>query len=247
MHMTDENKRSLEKELLAFYRNSNFSLSLEREALEKLASLDFQNSIDSFSLLIDRIGSRKGDDFRQSTLFLFDLISKVNYQFFKYTGNHKKYNVNRASIIKSFASLEKKEDLKQTASLLLTDVIKAFDVGCRSANPVVERAKSYIEDNYQKKISLSSVAEIINVSKNYLCTLFKKECGHTITQYIHMVRMNKSEFLLRATNSTISEIAFQVGYQTYRDFYRNFKKYKKASPKSYKTRLPKTSADTDLP
>lgn len=245
--MNEENKKSSDKEFLSFYRNSNFSLALEREALDKLAALDIQSSINSFSLLIERIANKKGNDLKQSILFLFDIISKVNYQFFKYTGNQKRYNANRALIIQSFASVEKKEDLKQVASLLLTDVIRAFDVGCKSSNPVVEKAKSYIEDNYQKKISLSTIAEIINVSKNYLCTLFKKECGLTITQYIHMVRMNKSEFLLRATNSTISEIAFQVGYQTYRDFYRNFKKYKKASPKSYKIRLPRARVDSNLP
>ena len=245
--MTDNDKQTAERDFAAFYRSNNFSLSLEKEALEKLITFDMKNGIDSISLLIDRVGSRKGNDFRQSLLFLFDLISKVNYQFLRYTGNHKKYNVNRALIIQSFSSIERKEDLKQAALAAFGEVIKTFDIGCKSSNPVVEKAKSYIDENFQKKLSLSKVSAIINVSKNYLCTLFKKECGQTLTQYIHCVRMNKSEFLLKATNSTISEIAFQVGYQTYRDFYRNFRKYKKISPKNFKKRFLQRNSASHLP
>lgn len=245
--MAENDKLTAERDFAAFYRSNNFSISLEKEALEKLITLDTKNGINSISILIDRVGNKKGNDFRQSLLFLFDLVSKVNYQFLKYTGNYKKYNLNRALIIQGFSAVERKEDLKPTALAVFGEIVKTFDIGCRSSNPVVEKAKSYIDENYQKKLSLSKVSTYINVSKNYLCTLFKKECGQTITQYIHCVRMNRSEFLLKATNSTISEIAFQVGYQTYRDFYRNFRKYRKISPKDYKRRFLQRNPASRLP
>ncbi|MEW5806644.1 MAG: AraC family transcriptional regulator [Acidobacteriota bacterium] len=233
--MADENKPGSEKETLTFYRNNHFSLSLEKEALDKLITLDIKNSREVFSSLIERVGSKKGNDFKQSLLVMYDLISKVNWQLLKITGNQKQYNMNRASIIQSLSHVEKKEELKDISLNLLAVIMRSLDPNCISSNPIVEKAKNYIEENYQKKLSLSKIAAIINVSKNYLSTLYKKECMQTITQYIHKIRMDRAEFLLRTTNNTISEIAFQVGYQTYRDFYRNFHKHKKVSPKSYRT------------
>ena len=75
------------------------------------------------------------------------------------------------------------------------------------------------------------------MSRNYLSTLFKKQCGSTITDYIHRVRMQRAELLLLAGGRTISEVAYMVGYQNYRDFYRNFVKFTNSSPTRFRQSL----------
>lgn len=229
-----EDKR---RDVLSFYRSNNFSLSQEREALEKLCVLDVKKCVECFSSIINKIDSNRVDNFRSETLFLYDLLSKINFFIFKISGNQERYNENRANMIRRFATTEDKGKLKETAQLFLKDIVLSFDPKTLTFNSLVLKAKNYIEENYYNKLSLSRVAEVVNVSKNYLSTLFKSECQQTLTEYIHQVRMQKAEFLLKSSNKTISEIAFQVGYQTYRDFYRNFVKSKKISPKRYRRQL----------
>src|SRR5262249_20327035 len=101
-------------------------------------------------------------------------------------------------------------------------------------NPLVRRAREFIEQNYARKLSLRHVAEYLNVSRNYLSGLFRKECGCTITDFIHQTRVRRAQSLLMAGGRTVSEIAYQVGYQNYRDFYRNFVKHGNSSPTRYR-------------
>ncbi len=225
------------KEILSFYRSNNFSLIQEREALEKLCVLDVKKCMECFSTIIGKVISGRGDNFRSELLFLFDLLSKINFFIFRISGNQERYHENRANIIKKFSTADSKTKLKETAQVLLKEIVLSFDPKTLSSNSLVLKAKNYIEENYHHKLSLSRVAEVVNVSKNYLSTLFKNECHQTLTAYIHHIRMQKAVFLLKSTNKTISEIAFQVGYQTYRDFYRNFVKHQKISPKNYRRHL----------
>ena len=101
-------------------------------------------------------------------------------------------------------------------------------------NPLIQRARSFIEQNYARKLSLRHVAEYLNVSRNYLSGLFRKECGCTITDFIHQTRVRRAQMLLMSGGHTVSEIAYQVGYQNYRDFYRNFVKHGNSSPTRYR-------------
>jgi two-component system response regulator YesN len=109
----------------------------------------------------------------------------------------------------------------------------------------VPRARAFIEQNYASKLSLRHVAEFLNVSRNYLSGLFRKECGCTITEFIHQTRVRRAQTLLMAGGRTVSEIGYQVGYQNYRDFYRNFVKHENSSPTRYRqVRAPRPPAGT---
>jgi AraC-like DNA-binding protein len=104
-------------------------------------------------------------------------------------------------------------------------------------NPLVARARELIEQSYMRRISLSSIASTLAVSPNYLSRLFRAETGITLTAYVQRARLDRAKQLLGESGRTISEIAYQVGYQNYRDFYRNFVKYEKVSPRQMRRRL----------
>ena len=65
----------------------------------------------------------------------------------------------------------------------------------------------------------------------------------TLTAYIQRVRLRHAKQLLAEGGRSISEIAYLVGYQNYRDFYRNFVKYKNASPRQIQRRLTPSGPD----
>jgi AraC-like DNA-binding protein len=58
-----------------------------------------------------------------------------------------------------------------------------------------------------------------------------------LTSYLHRVRLEHAMLLLASGERSISEIAYLVGYQNYRDFYRNFVKRKSASPRQVQREL----------
>lgn len=92
----------------------------------------------------------------------------------------------------------------------------------------------YISDNYNEELSLDFFAKLLSINKNYLCRLFKKATGTTITEYLNFVRICKAEELLKK-NLSISDVAYSVGFSSLSYFNRIFKKYKQCSPSYYKS------------
>jgi AraC-like DNA-binding protein len=110
----------------------------------------------------------------------------------------------------------------------------------RQEPPMIARAKRFIEERTEDPITLRDVARTVNASTFYFCKLFKKATGLTFTEYLSLVRINKAKNLLLNPNLRISEIAYQVGFESLTHFNRVFKKLNGMSPTEFRQRLPKT-------
>jgi AraC-like DNA-binding protein/ligand-binding sensor protein len=98
----------------------------------------------------------------------------------------------------------------------------------------VARAKQFITQNQDDAICLASVAKAVNTSTFYFCKLFKRATGLTFTDYLARVRIEKAKTLLLDRNRRVSEIAYDVGFQSLTHFNRVFKKIVGRSPSSYR-------------
>lgn len=98
---------------------------------------------------------------------------------------------------------------------------------------IINQINSYIEENYTSSISLSNIAEKFFINKNYLCDIFKSETNSTINDYITNLRIDKSKELIRDTSLTLTQIAYQIGYQNTSYFNRVFRKKTGISPSEY--------------
>ncbi len=104
--------------------------------------------------------------------------------------------------------------------------------------PIIHRAKEYIEEHKSDPISLGEVAKTLNVSTFYFCKLFKKATGLNFTDYLSRVRIEKAKNLLLNPNLRVSEIAYEVGFQSLTHFNRVFLRIVGCSPTSYRDSLP---------
>jgi AraC-like DNA-binding protein len=104
--------------------------------------------------------------------------------------------------------------------------------------PVIARAKQYIEEHQTEDLSLGEVAKAVNTSTFYFCKMFKKHTGINFTDYLSRVRIEKAKNLLLNPNLRISEVAFEVGFQSLTHFNRVFKKVVGESPTTYRCQLP---------
>lgn len=89
---------------------------------------------------------------------------------------------------------------------------------------------SYIAENYQDPLSVSLLASMAGLSRFHFSRIFKELTNKTVTEYINIIRINKSEFLLRNTPMNISEIALATGFSDIYYFSKVYKKIKKEPP-----------------
>ena len=103
--------------------------------------------------------------------------------------------------------------------------------------PVISKAKEYIQEHQGEKLSLGQVARAVNTSSYYFCKLFKKITGVNFTDYVSRVRLEKAKNLLLNPNLRVSEIAYEVGFQSLTHFNRVFRKILGQSPTEYREQL----------
>ena len=103
--------------------------------------------------------------------------------------------------------------------------------------PVITKAKEYIRTHQTEELRLGQVAKAVNTSTFYFCKMFKKVAGVNFTDYLSRVRIEKSKELLLNPNLRISEIAYEVGFQSLTHFNRVFKRILGQSPTDYRTKL----------
>ena len=103
----------------------------------------------------------------------------------------------------------------------------------------VTRAKQFIARNQDNAICLATVAKAVNTSTFYFCKLFKRATGLTFTDYLARVRIEKAKTLLLNPNRRVSEVAYDVGFQSLTHFNRVFRKIVGVSPSGYRQSVSK--------
>jgi len=104
------------------------------------------------------------------------------------------------------------------------------------AQVVAFNARDFIQRNYNRDVTLARVAHHVALSPNYLASLFKRQFGRTIIDFLTEVRIEAAKQLLERSNMKISHIAEQVGYNSPYYFSRAFKKVVHCSPKQFRSR-----------
>jgi len=95
----------------------------------------------------------------------------------------------------------------------------------------------YIEEHYNKELTVAQLAEQAGLSRFHFSRLFKELTDRTVIEYINAIRLHRAEYLLHNTTMTISEIALFVGFHDIYYFSRTFKKVKHFSPSELRRSL----------
>ena len=103
--------------------------------------------------------------------------------------------------------------------------------------PLITRAKAYIHEHHTENVRLGDIAKAVNSSPFYFCKMFKKATGLNFTDYLSRIRIERAKNLLLNPNLRVSEIAFEVGFQSLTHFNRVFKNAVGQSPTRYRQQL----------
>lgn len=95
----------------------------------------------------------------------------------------------------------------------------------------------YIDSNYDKPLTLSSISAAFGYHPAYISSYFKSRLDMCISRYISVIRLKNAVLLMRQKKYTITQIAFDCGFNSTRTFYRAFHRELGCSPNEYASKL----------
>jgi AraC-like DNA-binding protein/ligand-binding sensor protein len=104
--------------------------------------------------------------------------------------------------------------------------------------PAMVKARVFIAEHQGDELSLTQVAQAVNMSAFYFCKNFKQATGLTFTDYLARLRVEKVKNLLLNPHKRVSEAAFEAGFQSLSQFNRVFHRLAGESPSVWRDKLP---------
>ena len=123
--------------------------------------------------------------------------------------------------------IENLPELKTDEDSLLLD-----EPGEKSSR-IVRQAEKLVLEQYMNPIGVAQIADVLNVTPNYLSSLFKKYNKISFTKFITDIRLNEAPKILEVPGITVKEAALKLGYMSSRHFTRLFREKYGMPPTDY--------------
>ena len=125
-------------------------------------------------------------------------------------------------------SLDLQKDMIQKYCLLVKEH------SLKKYSHLIGRVITLISYDLTADLSLKYISSLMNVNASYLSATFKKECGETLTEYVHRKRMEAAAFMLSHSDKQIQTIAEECGILDVNYFIKLFKKQYGITPTQYR-------------
>lgn len=135
--------------------------------------------------------------------------------------------------IELFTSVEQGNELMTE---MFRDYCRLVREKSSAYSPLVKAAVIAIDSDLSAELSLRALATQLNVSKVYLSTVFKKETGKTVTEYINDKRISYAKHLLRTTSLQIQTVSLHCGIMDVHYFSKLFKQKTGMTPSAFRTK-----------
>ena len=128
-------------------------------------------------------------------------------------------------------SIYQLQELVNDKVMRITKMIQSLHFS--DSKDMISLAKGYIQQHYEKSLTLEEVAEVVQFSPHYFSKLFKERCGKSFIDYVTEVRVERAKELMEKGKS-LKEICFHVGYKDPNYFSRVFRRITGFSPTEYR-------------
>lgn len=105
-----------------------------------------------------------------------------------------------------------------------------------ATSPQITLAKKFIRENIYNQFYEDEIADFAGLTPSYLSTLFKKETGQTIKNFILKEKVEEAKNLLRFSDKSYIDISVCLNFSSHSHFIATFKKYAGMTPKDYRTK-----------
>lgn len=204
------------------------------EILRNLSDNREKEALDACLRLYQKLKTKKDLIYHKARELYFEIISEV---FHKADSLHLQIKEDETGEtiswivhIETYNLDELHEFLCRRISLFFTSLEEA-----KNEKKQILVIKNYITKNYtDPAFSIGDISAFLHMSASHVCTMFKKETGDTINNYLTEYRLNKAKQYLKETLFTAAEISAKVGYRDSSYFGRIFRKHFEMTPNEYR-------------
>lgn len=128
---------------------------------------------------------------------------------------------------------------RAVAALRLAELLLLLRESRRSGggeHPLVAVLKPFMAAHLAEPIGLDDMAKAVEVSREHLCRVFKRETGETPLGHLRSLRVERAKQLLAGGREPLTAVAERSGFADARDFHRVFKRLTGAGPRDYRRR-----------
>lgn len=221
----------------AALKNQEQTLTLKRDDFYILSKaekyeLTVKNKGKVFYFTLDYFVKNKNDNYVYA--FKGDSINKP-----RATDTELLYNLKQLLLLKTLKDSSHFSKIFKQYFTLITLLEQYYQIELRSnvnqsIKGQIEDLKFYIDNNFEKDIKLSDLADQLYITEQYLSRVFKEQNGIGISEYLIKRRLSKVRQLLLETEDSITDIAFSAGFSNINSFNRIFKKYQGMTPSQYR-------------
>lgn len=176
----------------------------------------------STSELAERLMCKSSDEIL-STLFNYYQINCINMQ-----------RIDNEKLDKLILKLESDCDDKKKITTAIISIIRSASKDYADTVPVIDHVKSLVESRIAEEVNVKDIADEIGISYYYMCHLFKKITGITVTDYRNEIKISKAKQMLINTDANLTEIAQKCGFSSSSYFSKMFIRSEKISPSKYR-------------
>lgn len=98
----------------------------------------------------------------------------------------------------------------------------------------IDKAFEYMNQNFQKNVTLGEISRLVNMAEVSFSRFFKARTGITFSDSLLELRLGQASRLLIDTTQSVSEVAYNCGFNNISNFNRLFKKKKGCTPKEFR-------------
>ncbi|HIZ21396.1 MAG TPA: AraC family transcriptional regulator [Candidatus Blautia faecigallinarum] len=217
--------------------DGEYPLDLENRYCQRAMEADYTGASQAADQFFDWM-LKNYENYREDIeIKVLELVMRIEYKAF-FKGGVKYGFRYRENYLKEIRGCRDYGELRAWFLERTEDVCRGMATNkAKEAESVVEKAKAYMKENYQKDISLDDVSRMVDISPYYFSKLFKQEQGEGFLEYLTGVRMSAAREFLRNQNYSIKEVCSMCGYSDPNYFSRIFKRYEGVTPSEYRERL----------
>lgn len=104
----------------------------------------------------------------------------------------------------------------------------------RNYEDSIQKVKEYIAENLNENLTVSALADIINMSSSHFSRVFKQQTGFSPYDYILISRLNRAKYLLQITDMTVAAVAYEIGFNSESNFIYFFTENEGISPGKFR-------------
>ena len=134
-------------------------------------------------------------------------------------------------------SPDKEYELHVLFTRVLIELAKCALHGETAAGlPHVRRAQTYIREHYTADLRVRQVADAVSLNPAYLEKLFRQSLHCGVMAYVGRMRLQKAAFLLKNSDESVTQVAFDVGFNSRQHFSLAFRKRYRLTPREFRER-----------